>query len=750
MLKDKIRVNSKKLSRWTAVMLIGLLVIYYVMTLNNTSKIAEQVQMISEHPYPVAIAVGEIETGTAQLRSLPERLFYGRTPNMIKLVRQHYDTIDKMIVENIEFVLERYSYQPEDARLLQQTYFELREEQDNLLRYCQDPEFTDEEAKDFYAENIESRLNQMDHLTKSIIQGSKIKFEQFAKLTEKLRLKTIMFSTALIIAVLIALFIYLHILKLKSNIEKEMRGVLREALNSAQSANTAKSQFLFNMSHDIRTPMNAIIGMTAIASMHMEEPEKIKDCLSKISTSSKHLLGLINDVLDMSKIESGKIALNNEEFVLPELIHGFVTIVQPQAKAKQLELDISINNIEHERVVGDTLRINQILLNILGNAVKFTPAGGMIKLNIRELPARYSGYGTYQFIIRDTGVGMPKEFLEKIFTPFERVQTSTNSKIEGTGLGMAITKNIVDMMNGQIAVSSELGNGTEFTVTLSLKLQKKEDEIFDFSALHELRALVVDDDRDVCENTADMLEEIGMHSEWVLTGAEAVDKAAEAHEIHRDYHSVIVDWKMPEMDGLETTRRIRKVVGDETPIIILTAYDWTEIEKEAKEAGVNAFLAKPLFKSNLYHVMHELIHGETYQPEQENNEKTDFMFEGHVLLVEDNAMNMEIANEFVQCCGGTVEEAWDGEEAVRRIKNAPNGYFKLVFMDVQMPCMDGYEATRQIRELERAQGRVHTPIIAMSANAFAEDVDKAYAAGMDGYITKPVSMEEIRNTLRGY
>lgn len=750
MLKDKIRVNSKKLSRWTAVMLIGLLVIYYIMTLNNTSKIAEQVQMISEHPYPVAIAVGEIETGTAQLRSLPERLFYGRTPNMIKLVRQHYNTIDKMIVENIEFVLERYTYQPEDALLLQQTYFELREEQDNLLRYCQDPEFTDEEAEGFYAENIESRLNQMDHLTKSIIQGSKIKFEQFAKLTEKLRLKTIMFSTALIIAVLIALFIYLHILKLKSNIEKEMRGVLREALNSAQSANTAKSQFLFNMSHDIRTPMNAIIGMTAIASMHMEEPEKIKDCLSKISTSSKHLLGLINDVLDMSKIESGKIALNNEEFVLPELIHGFVTIVQPQAKAKQLELDISINNIEHERVVGDTLRINQILLNILGNAVKFTPAGGMIKLNIRELPARYSGYGTYQFIIRDTGVGMPKEFLEKIFTPFERVQTSTNSKIEGTGLGMAITKNIVDMMNGQIAVSSELGNGTEFTVTLSLKLQKKEDEIFDFSALHELRALVVDDDRDVCENTADMLEEIGMHSEWVLTGAEAVDKAAEAHEIHRDYHSVIVDWKMPEMDGLETTRRIRKAVGDETPIIILTAYDWTEIEKEAKEAGVNAFLAKPLFKSNLYHVMHELIHGETYQPEQENNEKTDFMFEGHVLLVEDNAMNMEIANEFVQCCGGTVEEAWDGEEAVRRIKNAPNGYFKLVFMDVQMPCMDGYEATRQIRELERAQGRVHTPIIAMSANAFAEDVDKAYAAGMDGYITKPVSMEEIRNTLRGY
>lgn len=749
-MKDKIRLNSKKLSRWTAVMLIGLLVIYYVMTLNNTSKIAEQVEMISEHPYPVAIAVGEVETGTAQLRSLPERLFYGRTPDMIKLVHQHYDTIDEMIVENIEFILDRYTYQPEDALLLQQMYYELREEQNNLLRHCEDLEFTDEEAEHFYRENIEYRLDQMDQLTEAIIDGSKMKFQEFTKLTEKLRVNTILFSTILIIAVLTALFIYLHILKLKSSVEKEMRVVLREALNSAQSANAAKSQFLFNMSHDIRTPMNAIIGMTAIAGMHMEEPEKIKDCLSKISTSSKHLLGLINDVLDMSKIESGKIALNNEEFVLPDLIHGFITIVQPQAKAKQLELDISISSIEHERVVGDTLRINQILLNILGNAVKFTPPGGTINLNIRELPSRYNGYGMYQFIIRDTGVGMPEEFLEKIFTPFERVQTSTNSKIEGTGLGMAITKNIVDMMNGQIAVTSELGAGTEFTVTLSLKLQKKEDEIFDFSALHELRTLVVDDDRDVCENTAGMLEEIGMCSEWVLTGVEAVDKAVEAHEIHRDYHSVIIDWKMPEMDGLETTRRIRKAVGDEMPIVILTAYDWTEIEKEAKEAGVNAFLAKPLFKSNLYHVMHELIHGEPYQTEQENGENTDVVFEGHVLLVEDNAMNMEIANEFVQCCGGTVEEAWDGEEAVLRVKNAPNGYFKLVFMDVQMPCMDGYEATRQIRELERAQGRTRTPIIAMSANAFAEDVDKAYAAGMDGYITKPVSMEEIRNKLKGF
>lgn len=731
-------------------MLVGLLIVYYIITLVNVNKIAEQVEMIGDHPYPVAIAAGEVETGLTQLRSLPERLSYSRTPAMIENIRSHYDNIDKSIVRNLEFIVESYMYSPEDAPVLQQLYYELRDEQERFLTLCSTTECTNEDVEGFFTENLEPKLDEMNRLTSSMIMGSKITFNEFEKLTRHSRVSTIILSTLLTFAVITALWIYLYLLKEKSRHEEEMRNVLKDALELAQNANSAKSQFLFNMSHDIRTPMNAIIGMTAIATMHINEPAKIKDCLGKISASSKHLLGLINDVLDMSKIESGKIALNEEEFILSDLIHSFITIIQPQIKVKRLEFDISINNLEHEKVIGDTLRINQVLLNILGNAIKFTPAEGMINLKICELPPQYNGYGTYQFIIKDTGIGMPEEFLDKIFEPFERVQTSTNSKIEGTGLGMAITKNIIDMMNGQIKVQSKLGEGSKFTVTLSLKLQETDAEVFDFSAFKALRTLVVDDDRDVCENTSKMLEEIGMDSEWVLSGAEAVEKTILAHQTNLDYHSVIIDWKMPEMDGLETTRRIRKLVGDEVPIIILTAYDWTDIEDEAKEAGVNAFLAKPLFKSRLYHVMHNIVLGEqNCKADTDKKEISENVLDVRIMLVEDNIMNMEIASEFIKYCGGKVEQAWNGEEAVQMVKNMPDGYYKLIFMDIQMPIMNGYEATKEIRDFEQSQGRTHTPIIAMSANAFVEDVDKAYASGMDKYITKPIGIEEIRNVLKG-
>ena len=448
--------------------------------------------------------------------------------------------------------------------------------------------------------------------------------------------------------------------------------------------------------------------------------------------------------------ESGKIALNDEEFVLPELVRDLVAIILPQANAKKLQFDVSVGSMEHERVIGDTLRISQAILNVVGNALKFTEPGGSVKLDICELPPQYHGYGMYQFVVSDTGVGIPEDFLDKIFDPFERVRTCTISKVEGTGLGMAITKNIVDMVNGRIAVASERGKGTTFTLTFPLKLQEDEAEAFDCSALRDLRALVVDDDRDVCENTARMLEDIGMRGEWVLTGAEAVEKAASAHRANRDYHSVIVDWKMPGMDGLETARRIRGIVGDEVPIIILTAYDWTEIEEEAKEAGVDAFLPKPLFRSHLCHALRDTVLGGQGAQEAAPDENAETVFDARVLLVEDNDINMEIAGTFIQQYGCAIEQAWDGEEAVRMIKGMPKGYYKLVFMDIQMPKMDGYEATRRIRQMEQSQGASHIPIVAMSANAFVEDMDKAYTAGMDDYITKPIALEEISNVLKKY
>ncbi|GAA6412504.1 hypothetical protein K050079A111_03990 [Bilophila wadsworthia] len=750
MAKEKFLSNTKMLSRWTAALLIGLLVVYYTLTLINTNRIVRHVEMIANHPYPVAVAVGEVNRNLALLRILPERLGAVRTPDVIDLVRSHYKDIDTTLVESFDYMVDNYVYRPGDAPLLRQLYLDLRDEQGKLLELCGDPGFTSAQAASFFAEKIEPKIDEMYRITATMLSGTKVTFAEFVQLARDSRTRVIVYSSILMFAVIAALCVYLSILKSKGSQEEAMLRALREALTSAQSANAAKSRFLFSMSHDIRTPMNAIIGMTTIAGMHLDDPLKIKDCLGKISASSRHLLGLINDVLDMSKIESGKIALNDEEFVLPELVRDLVAIILPQANAKKLQFDVSVGSMEHERVIGDTLRISQAILNVVGNALKFTEPGGSVKLDICELPPQYHGYGMYQFVVSDTGVGIPEDFLDKIFDPFERVRTCTISKVEGTGLGMAITKNIVDMVNGRIAVASERGKGTTFTLTFPLKLQEDEAEAFDCSALRDLRALVVDDDRDVCENTARMLEDIGMRGEWVLTGAEAVEKAASAHRANRDYHSVIVDWKMPGMDGLETARRIRGIVGDEVPIIILTAYDWTEIEEEAKEAGVDAFLPKPLFRSHLCHALRDTVLGGQGAQEAAPDENAETVFDARVLLVEDNDINMEIAGTFIQQYGCAIEQAWDGEEAVRMIKGMPKGYYKLVFMDIQMPKMDGYEATRRIRQMEQSQGASHIPIVAMSANAFVEDMDKAYTAGMDDYITKPIALEEISNVLKKY
>ncbi len=459
MAKEKFLSNTKMLSRWTAALLIGLLVVYYTLTLINTNRIVRHVEMIANHPYPVAVAVGEVNRNLALLRILPERLGAVRTPDVIDLVRSHYKDIDTTLVESFDYMVDNYVYRPGDAPLLRQLYLDLRDEQGKLLELCGDPGFTSAQAASFFAEKIEPKIDEMYRITATMLSGTKVTFAEFVQLARDSRTRVIVYSSILMFAVIAALCVYLSILKSKGSQEEAMLRALREALTSAQSANAAKSRFLFSMSHDIRTPMNAIIGMTTIAGMHLDDPLKIKDCLGKISASSRHLLGLINDVLDMSKIESGKIALNDEEFVLPELVRDLVAIILPQANAKKLQFDVSVGSMEHERVIGDTLRISQAILNVVGNALKFTEPGGSVKLDICELPPQYHGYGMYQFVVSDTGVGIPEDFLDKIFDPFERVRTCTISKVEGTGLGMAITKNIVDMVNGRIAVASERGRG---------------------------------------------------------------------------------------------------------------------------------------------------------------------------------------------------------------------------------------------------------------------------------------------------
>ena len=499
------------------------------------------------------------------------------------------------------------------------------------------------------------------------------------------------------------------------------------------------------MSHDIRTPMNAIVGLTAIASAHLQEPARVRECLERIATSSKHLLCLINDVLDMGKIESGKIILNEERFSFPDMVSGVVTIVQPQARAKNLALDIVIGNIERETVLGDSMRLSQVLLNVVGNAVKYTPEGGSVRLSISEGPSPRDGYRTYRFVVQDTGVGMTPEFLERIFNPFEREGSPHTLNIEGTGLGMAITKNVVDMVDGTISVESEEGKGSTFIVTVPLRPVIDVDEAVDLAELQGDRVLVVDDDSDVLESTLAILDEVGLRGVAASSGFEAHDAAVKAREEGDGFCAIVVDWAMPGMDGVETARRIRAEVGDEVPIILLTAYDWSDVEAQARSAGVTAFVSKPLFKSRLCHMLKALCGTGEQQVRACCAERPHV--NGRVLLVEDNELNREIATELICQLGPEVDQARDGEEALEKLLGSGATRYDLVFMDVKMPRMGGIEATQALKEASARTGCALPPIIAMTANAFNEDREEALAAGMDGFMTKPIDLKELERIL---
>ncbi|MCM1045132.1 MAG: response regulator [Candidatus Gastranaerophilales bacterium] len=529
--------------------------------------------------------------------------------------------------------------------------------------------------------------------------------------------------------------------------QREQTQALQEALMQAQHANNAKTTFLSNMSHDIRTPMNAIIGFTTIAVSHIDNKSQVLDCLQKVLSSSNHLLSLINDILDMSRIESGKLQIKEQECNISELTHNLVNIIQPQVKAKQLELFIDTFDVANEDVIADSLKLTQIFVNLLSNAVKYTPAGGTVSFRIRQQTTFHRGYGDYVFIVKDNGIGMTPGFVEHIFEPFEREESTTRTGIEGTGLGMAITKNIVEMMGGTITVQSEKGKGSEFKVEVSLKIQDVEKNAAGIKELEGLRALVVDDDCDSCESVTRMLTQLGMRSEWTVSGREAVYRAKSAHNEGDSYHTYIIDWQMPEMSGIETTRRIRAAVGPESPIIILTAYDWTDIEEEATEAGVTAFCAKPLFMSDLKTV---LLSANNLAEKEEVVPWTKADFGGkRILLVEDIELNREIAEYILEESGFVVESAPDGTDAVEMVSRSEEGYYDAILMDVQMPIMDGYEATRTIRALPRKD--VETiPIIAMTANAMEEDKEAALKNGMNAHIAKPLDIDQFLNVLGTY
>ena len=529
--------------------------------------------------------------------------------------------------------------------------------------------------------------------------------------------------------------------------EMEQKKLLEDALLQANRASKAKSIFLSNMSHDIRTPMNAIVGFTALAITHIDNKEQIEEYLKKIMTSGNHLLSLINDVLDMSRIESGKVQIKEQECNISELTHNLVNIIQPQVKAKQQELFIDTFDVANEDVIADSLKLSQIFVNLLSNAVKYTPAGGTVSFRIRQETTFHRGYGDYTFIVKDNGIGMSREFVDHIFEPFEREASATKTGIQGTGLGMAITKNIVDMMGGEITVNSEKGKGSEFQVHLSLKLQDVEKNASKIKEMEGLRAMVVDDDLDSCDSVCRMLKQIGMRAEWTTSGREAVYRAKSAYNEGDSYHTYIIDWQMPEMSGIETARRIRGAIGPDAPIIILTAYDWTDIEEEAKQSGVTAFCAKPLFMSDLKSV---LLAANNLSEKEEEASWTQMDFGGkRILLVEDNELNREIAETILEGTGFAVETAPDGTDAVDMVQKSEEHYYDAVLMDVQMPVMDGYEATRNIRALHREDVK-NLPIIAMTANAMEEDKETALKSGMNAHIAKPIDIDLFLSILRKY
>ena len=557
---------------------------------------------------------------------------------------------------------------------------------------------------------------------------------------------------------------WFHVIAMGSNVEgrtkyilvmsdrtadKKINQALSEAVRTAETANRAKSTFLSNMSHDIRTPMNAIIGFTTLAVSNMDDKERVQDYLSKILASGNHLLSLINDILDMSRIESGKIHLEETETNLSDVLHDLKTIVSGQIHAKQLELYMDAMDVTDEDVYCDKTRLNQVLLNLLSNAIKFTPAGGTVSVRLRQLPGTRKDREQYEIRVKDNGIGMSPEFAKKIFDPFERERSSTVSRIQGTGLGMAITKNIVDMMGGTIEIRTEPGKGTEFIIRVALRVQPEHHRAERIAELEGLKALVVDDDFNTCDSVTKMLVRVGMRSEWTLSGKEAVLRARQSMDLGDAFHAYIIDWCLPDMNGIEVTRQIRSL-GDGTPIIILTAYDWADIEAEAKAAGVTAFCSKPMFMSDLRETLLTALG-------QSQTETDDSVLPGgspdfrgkHILLAEDNELNREIAVEILSKYGFMVDTAENGVEAVKKIEESKPGDYDLVLMDVQMPLMDGGEAARQIRALpDPALAKI--PILAMTANAFEEDRKSALECGMNGFLSKPINIEELIAALSSF
>ena len=723
-------------------------VVYVVFTTHSIFTISRQINYVAEHPYKAMSEINKIRARVYEMNTyLP--IFISENENNLDGIRSVLSTSCQENEKSLKILDEIYLGNKEDLTELNGALDELKKALIQSVENSENNKLDRPAVQKYFDKEIEPIRVKTDTAIQKVIDSADRRVLIIQESTEEKAEAAILYA-AVIGLLMIVIVIYAYKLRNEYLINDELKRqqkILQDALLVAQKANDAKRDFLSRMSHEIRTPMNAIIGMSAVAFNYLDDKKRTADCLSKITFSSKHLLMLLNDVLDMSKIENGKLNIRQELFDLKNLVTSLADIYYGLATAKGLAFEIVISGFKDELLLGDSMRVNQILLNLLSNAIKFTPKGGSVRLEIRMLRSA-SDKIWLRFIVKDSGIGMKKEFLEHLYEPFEQADNGIARKYGGTGLGMAITKNLVAIMDGTIEVESQEGAGTTFMVDLPFGVSKVDKKTA--AEMEEMRVLVVDDDNDTCEHAAVLLKGMGVNVDWALNGFEAIEKVRSACEDDgRCYDVCFIDWCMPELDGIETARRMRSYVGPDVLIIIISAYDWSGIEEQAKAAGVNAFIAKPFFASNLYNMLLTVSRKPELGFSAVGNKETYDFGGKKVLLVEDNELNMEIASELLKFVNLQVEHAENGKVAVNIFRNSKEKEYALIFMDIQMPLMNGYDAARCIRSSEHpAAGTI--PIIAMTANAFNDDVQAAFDAGMNGHLAKPIDVEVLYKTIARY
>ena len=723
-------------------------VLYVVFTTHSIFTISRQINYVAEHPYKAMSEINKIRVRVLEMNTyLP--IFISENENNLDGIRSVLRTSYQENEKSLKILDEIYLGNKEDLTELNGALDELKKALIQSVENSENSNMDRQAVQKYFDKEIEPIRVKTDTAIQKVIDSADRRVLIIQESTDE-KAEAAIFYAVVIGLLMIVIVIYAYKLRNEYLINDELKRqqkILQDALLVAQKANDAKRDFLSRMSHEIRTPMNAIIGMSAITFNYLDDKKRTADCLSKITFSSKHLLMLLNDVLDMSKIENGKLNIRQELFDLKNLVTSLADINYGLATAKGLAFEIVISGFKDELLLGDSMRVNQILLNLLSNAIKFTPKGGSVRLEIRMLRSA-SDKIWLRFIVKDSGIGMKKEFLEHLYEPFEQADNGIARKYGGTGLGMAITKNLVAIMDGTIEVESQEGAGTTFMVDLPFGVSKVDKKTA--AEMEEMRVLVVDDDNDTCEHAAVLLKGMGVNVDWALNGFEAIEKVRSACEDDgRCYDVCFIDWCMPELDGIETARRMRSYVGPDVLIIIISAYDWSGIEEQAKAAGVNAFIAKPFFASNLYNMLLTVSRKPELGFSAVGNKETYDFGGKKVLLVEDNELNMEIASELLKFVNLQVEHAENGKVAVNIFRNSKEKEYALIFMDIQMPLMNGYDAARCIRSSEHpAAGTI--PIIAMTANAFNDDVQAAFDAGMNGHLAKPIDVEVLYKTIARY